>query len=137
MPCLNEQILTTLVDNKPSSSLITALHPDEWMCIHSPPNAKSVNDAHTAPVYAQSFRLTEKNNEKVVLLVNTRNSTASVTVAGAAGGSFTTEHTLSHTHTHTHTHAIAFSVSRHSPDSHTIKRLRRLPPVLQSVDKVV
>ena len=81
-----KDVLTTLVNGKPSSSLITALHPDEWMCIHSPPNAKSINDAHTAPVYAQSLRLSEQNNQKVVLLVNTRNSSANVTIVGAAGG---------------------------------------------------
>lgn len=56
------------------------------MCIHSPPNLKAVNDAHAGPLYAQAFRLTGAGNVRVVLLVNTKNCSADVAVAGAAGG---------------------------------------------------
>jgi hypothetical protein len=82
-----KEILRTDVNGQPANATIRALHPDEWMCIHSPPNSKAVNDAHVAPLYAASFELTAKDKARVVLLVNTKNCSAVVTVAGASGGS--------------------------------------------------
>jgi len=82
-----KEILRTDVNGQPANATIRALHPDEWMCIHSPPNSKAVNDAHVAPLYAASFELTAKGKARVVLLVNTKNCSAVVTVAGASGGS--------------------------------------------------
>ena len=79
-----KDVVSTLVNGRPSNTTITALRPDQWMCIHSPPNSKAVNDAHTAPLYAQSF---QKGADRMVLLVNTKNCSAEVSVDGAAGGS--------------------------------------------------
>ena len=95
--------VATPMGTKDSGELIRALFPSEWVCIHSV-SPKTVADAHVDPVYAKAMVLHSHaslgphgcgggggggtgTGQRVVLLANTKNSTANVTIVGAAGGS--------------------------------------------------
>jgi len=49
---------------------------------------KAFTEAHVAPLFAQAMTVsaTASSSKRVVVLVNTRNCSAQVTVTGAAGG---------------------------------------------------
>ena len=106
--------VATAAGTKDSGQVIRPLFPLEWVCVHTV-SPKAVADAHVDPVYAKALVLHDhtslgpaacggghgmhgirgggegrgggKANQRVVILANTKNATASVTVAGAAGGS--------------------------------------------------
>ena len=83
------------VNGKAANETIRALRPDQWVCVHSPMEPKVIADRQVDPVYAQAFSFTHSKQHdskvvarrKVVLLVNTRNATAQVSVSGAGVGS--------------------------------------------------
>eukprot|EP00747_Dinoflagellata_sp_TGD_P028785 gnl/TRDRNA2_/TRDRNA2_133481_c0_seq1.p1 gnl/TRDRNA2_/TRDRNA2_133481_c0~~gnl/TRDRNA2_/TRDRNA2_133481_c0_seq1.p1 ORF type:complete len:565 (+),score=84.60 gnl/TRDRNA2_/TRDRNA2_133481_c0_seq1:150-1844(+) len=79
----------TTVNLLSADKLINASMPDDWKCIHSM-QPKGVGDAHVSPLYARAMTLHAKAGQRVVILANTRKSSISVSVAGAAGGSVRT-----------------------------------------------
>merc|ERR1712031_128940 len=80
-------VVRTLVDDTSSDRLVRGLHPDKWACIHSL-SSKAIDEGLVAHVYAQAMVLNTaaQGDTRVVLLANTRNMSANVTVKQAAGG---------------------------------------------------
>eukprot|EP00729_Bicosta_minor_P003374 gene3374-16255_t len=109
-----KDVVGTTVNGKPSSDAIRPLFPNEWVCIHTA-SAKPLADAHVDPIYAKAMVVHNYSagtggsgcpsgdgagdasstssssssaaaGQRVVILANTKNSTANVTIPGAYGG---------------------------------------------------
>eukprot|EP00931_Biecheleriopsis_adriatica_P091242 TRINITY_DN65140_c0_g1_i1.p1 TRINITY_DN65140_c0_g1~~TRINITY_DN65140_c0_g1_i1.p1 ORF type:complete len:572 (+),score=69.34 TRINITY_DN65140_c0_g1_i1:76-1716(+) len=82
----SKTVVQTRVDGTLSSDLIKGLHPDQWMCIHSL-GAEKIDETLAAPIYSQAMVLDDEDGSRMLLLANTRNVSANITVTDAAGGS--------------------------------------------------
>jgi hypothetical protein len=80
----SKDVYPTFVNGKLSNTTVRAAQPDRWTCVHSMSSAVYAN-THVDPLFAQALRL--HDDQKVVILVNTRNCSAQVTVDGAANSS--------------------------------------------------
>ena len=83
-----KDVLPTLVNGALSNQTVRPFDPTRpGMCAHSM-NGKAFTEAHVQPLFAQAFALNVAGvSKRIVILVNTRNCSAAVVVAGAAGGS--------------------------------------------------
>ena len=75
------------VNGVPGNATVRPPRPGEWWCTHSM-GTTSFDASLVDVLYAQAFTLRPgRGNERVILLVNPRNSTIIATVAGAGAGS--------------------------------------------------
>ena len=83
-----KDVLPTLVNGALSNQTVRPFDSTRpGMCAHSM-NDKAFTEAHVQPLFAQAFALNAAGvSKRIIMLVNTRNCSAAVVVAGAAGGS--------------------------------------------------